>query len=84
MISYKSDPGLRQAAAKEVSASVQSRKRREVGVNKNPWDTEERDRIMREMARDGASVVEIAEALGYSAPSAALRRMHQLGLRAAT
>ena len=83
MISYKSDPGLRQAAAKEVSASVQSRKRRDVGVDKNPYDTLERDQIMRQMCRDGAKAVEIAEALGYSTPAAASRRMRQLGLIAA-
>ncbi len=82
MISYKSGPGmLRQAAAaKEAPSAVQVRKRRDVGVDKNPYDTLERDRLMREMCRDGATTVEIAEALGYSTPSAASRRMRQLGL----
>ena len=86
MISYKSGPGmLRQAAAtKEAPSAVQVRKRREfVAINKNSYDTEQRDRLMREMCRAGSTKAEIAEALGYSTPSAASRRMRQLGLIAA-
>lgn len=84
MIVYSSASRLRQAAAnKESPSAAQVRKRRDVGVDKNPYDTLERDRLMREMCRDGSTTVEIAEALGYSTPAAASRRMRQLGLIAA-
>jgi AraC-like DNA-binding protein len=84
MIVYSSASRLRQTAAtKETPSAVQVRKRREVGVDKNPYDTEKRDRLMREMCRAGSTTAEIAEALGYSTPAAASRRMRQLGLIAA-
>ena len=85
MIVYSNVSRLRQAAAtKESPSAVQVRKRREfVAINKNPWDTAERDRLMREMCRAGSTTAEIAEALGYSTPAAASRRMRQLGLIAA-
>ena len=84
VIVYSSASRLRQAAAtKETSSAAQVRKRRDVGVDKNPYDTLERDRLMREMCRAGSTTVEIAEALGYSTPAAASRRMRQLGLIAA-
>ena len=84
MIVYSNASRLRQAAAiKEAPSAVQVRKRREVGVDKNPYDTEERDRLMREMCRSGSTTAEIAEALGYSTPAAVSRRMRQLGLIAA-
>ena len=84
MIVYSSATRLRQAAAtKESPSAVAVRTRREAGVYKSPWDTLERDRLMREMCRAGSTTAEIADALGYSTPSAASRRMRQLGLIAA-
>ncbi len=81
VIVYSSASRLRQAAAiKETPSAVEVRKRREAGVYKSPWDTLERDRLMREMCRAGSTTAEIAEALGYSKPAAASRRMRQLGL----
>jgi len=81
VIVYSSASRLRQAAAtKESPSAAQVRKRRDVGVDKNPYDTLERDRLMREMCRAGSTTAEIAEALGYSKPAAASRRMRQLGL----